>query len=195
MNIQPNIETYITLITLALSLIGSYFILRVDWKRYGLIFIISGIVGNILCYIFVRIGLYSFPYRLFPTISIMPFYVILTIFPFYVILGIYYSPKPFVWKIPFYWALIHIGMLFETLAANFTDLIEYNAKWDFWDSYTWWWIFLLVFEWVSIYIIPDEKRKPLDYDILRYDRTGWFILHFILIVTIFLGGFYLGKVL
>ncbi len=195
MNLHSNIETYIALISLTISIIGSYLIIRLDWKRYGLLFIIVGTIGNILCYIFVKFGFYSYPYRLFPNISIMPFETILTIFPLYSLIGIRYSPKPISWKLPFYWVLIHTGMLFETLVLNFTELIKYNAKWDFWDSYTWWWIFLLGFEWFSTFIIPDDLRNPLDYQTLRYNRIGWFLIHFILITTIFLGGFYLGKVL
>lgn len=195
MNLESSIETYITLFTIGVSLIGAYLIIRTDWKRYGLLFVIAAIVGNILCYIFVRLNFYSYPYRLFPKISVMPFDVVATVFPLYVLIGVRYSPKSFVWKIPFYWVLIHIGMLFETLVLNFTDLIEYKAKWDFWDSYTWWWIFLLGFEWFSIFIIPDESRNPLNNELLRYNRIGWFIVHFILITTVFLGGFYLGRVL
>ncbi len=125
----------------------------------------------------------------------MPFDVVLTMFPFIVLVGVNYAPKPFLWKIPFYWVLVHIGMLFETLALQYTNLIEYNVKWDFWDSYTWWWLFLIGFEWISTFIIPDSLRNPIDYNSIRYNRIGWFIIHFILIVTIFLGGVYLGFVL
>lgn len=193
MNIGQNAETYITLFALSISTIGSYYIIRFNWKRYGLLFIASGIIGNILCYIFVKLEFYSYPFRLFPKLSIMPFETVLTVFPFYVLLGVRYSPKEWPWKIPFYWVLVHTGMLFETLVLNFTQLIQYDFKWDFWDSYTWWWIFLIGFEIVGGIIIPEESRSPIDSEIFRFGRIGWFILHFIFIITIFLGGFYLGK--
>jgi uncharacterized membrane protein YhaH (DUF805 family) len=62
-------------------------------------------------------------------------------------------------------------------------------------SYTWWWIFLLVFEWVGGIIVPAESRKPLDQELLRYGKIGWFILHFLLISTIFIAGVYAGSTL
>lgn len=120
-------ETMILIAATAISLIGSLFIIRLDWIRYGLLFLLTAITGNILCYIFVRIGSYSFPVRLFPHISIMPFEAILTVFPFYVLLGVRYSPSAWAYKIPFYWAFVHLGMLGETIFLNTTRLIKYNS--------------------------------------------------------------------
>jgi len=137
MNLANSIETYITITSIAFAFIASCFILRVNWKRYGLIFLLTGVLGNILCYVFVKIGFYSYPFRLFPGLSTMPFETILIIFPFIVILGVRYGPRNWSHKLSFYWVLVHIGMLAETLAHNFTDLIHYNYEWDFWDSYTW----------------------------------------------------------
>jgi len=192
MNIQWNMETFILITAIVLSTIGLIFILKVNWKQYGLLFIISAAVGEFLCYVFVKLGLYSYPYRLFPRISLMPFAVILTVFPFYVLFGVRFSPIRWAYKIPFYWVLVHLGMLAEVMAQNFTSLIKYKRFWDTWDSYTWWWIFLLVFEWVGGMLVSQEYRKPIDESILKYGKVGWFIIHFILIVTIFLAGFYMG---
>lgn len=66
MNIGWNMETYLTLSAFAFSTVVSILILRKNWKRYGLLFLISAVIGNILCYIFVVLGLYYYPYRLFP---------------------------------------------------------------------------------------------------------------------------------
>ncbi|MBO8170800.1 MAG: hypothetical protein H0Z33_02795 [Bacillaceae bacterium] len=186
------LERSITITAVAASLVGSYFILRLDWKRYGLLFVLSGIVGNILCYLFVIFGFYSYPYRMFPQFVNMPIMAVLTVFPFYVLLGVRYSPREWAWKIPFYWVFVHVGMLLETIAQHFTGLIRYEFAWDVWDSYTWWWIYLLAFEWIGGLIIPDRVRKPLKVESFRYGRGLWATLHFILIITIFLAGFYLG---
>ncbi len=195
MNIGWNIETYITIAALIITLILLYLLIKIDWKSYGLLFLISSAVGVILCYIFIGLNLYEFPYRLFPAISKIPFTVILTVFPFYVLLGVRYSPAEWHRKIFFYWVMVHIGMFGEVLAESRTQLIKYLSGWDVWDSYTWWWIYLLVFEWIGGLIIPPDKRKPLTKDALSFGRIGWFIMHFILIVTIFLAGVYTGMAL
>lgn len=194
MNIKWSIETIITISAITLSFIGSLLIMRFNWKRYGLLFVLSGVTGNILCYIFIKIGFYSFPYRLFPHISLMPFEAILTVFPFFVLLGVRYSPRSWALKIPFYWVLVHVGMLAETLARLYTKIIEYNFEWDFLDSYTWWWVFLLLFEYTGGLIVPENDRKPINPETLRYGKAGFLVIHFILIVTIFLGGVYVGMV-
>lgn len=194
MNLSWNTETYILITAIILSTIGSIWIIKKNWKQYGLIFIVTGVVGNILCYIFIKLGLYDFPYRLFPNLSPMPFFAILTIFPFYVLLGVRFSPSKWGWKIPFYWVLVHTGMLGEVLAQNYTQTIKYRKFWDTWDSYTWWWLFLLVFEYIGGLIVSKENRKPLNEEWLRYGKIGWFLLHFILITTIFLAGVYVGRV-
>ena len=188
-----NIETFIHVLVIVMGGIGLILFLKLDWKSYGLLFVISGIVGNVLCYIFVKLGFYSFPYLFFSGVTSMPFLTITLTFPTLVLLAVRYSPEKWGWKIPFYWAIIHIGMLGETSALNNTRLIEYNYKWDFWDSYTWWWIFFLVFEWIGSLIIPKGLRKPINLDYLKYGKLGWMIIHFILIVTIFLAGYYLGS--
>lgn len=172
---------------------GIVLVLRLHWRRYGLLYLLSAITGLLLCYLFVKLNLYSFPYRLFPTVSSMPFLEIATAFPLLVLLGVRYSPKTWRYKIAFYWPIIHLGMLGETILLNYTDLIHYELKWDFWHSYTWWWIYLLVFEWIGGLIIPQHLRKPISTESFRYGMLLWAIKHFILIGTIFLGGYYLAK--
>ncbi|WP_201004849.1 CBO0543 family protein [Paenibacillus glycanilyticus] len=189
-----NIDKVILLIGIAVSTLGCVWIISKDWRRYGLLFLISSAIGETLCYIFVKIGFYSFPLRLLPNLSPMPFFVILTMIPLYVLLGVRYSPVKWQWKIPFYWVFVHVGMMLEVLALNFTSLIRYNRLWDAWDSYTWWWIYLLIFEYIGGIIVPSASRRPINTIHLRYGRLGWFLLHFVLIATVFLGGFYVGRV-
>ena len=193
LNIGLNIETFIHVLVFVIGSVCLILFLKLDWKRYGLLFVISGFFGNILCYIFVKLGFYLYPYLLFPELEIMPFITITLTFPILVLLTVRYSPENWAWKIPFYWSIIHVGMFGETWALNNTRLIEYNYKWDFWDSYTWWWIYFLVFEWIGSLIIPKELRKPINLNYLKYGQLGWIIIHFVLIVTIFLAGYYLGS--
>ncbi len=195
MTIGWNIETYLSLAAIAVSVAICVFIIRKNWKAYGALFLLCAVIGNVLCYIFVKLNLYSYPFNLFPGLSIMPVALILTMFPSLILFGVRYSPKTWPYKIPFYWVLVHLGVLIEAWAENETQLIKYTAPWDLWASYTWWWIFVLVFEWIGGIIVPAESRKPLDQEWLKYGKTGWFIVHFILITTVFLAGVYAGMTL
>ncbi|HET7628504.1 MAG TPA: CBO0543 family protein [Bacillales bacterium] len=192
MNIQWNVESIVLIGSTLLGAAGSLWIMKNNWKAYGFLFVISAFVGQLICYLFVALGYYSFPYTILPQISAMPFTAILTIFPFYVLLGVRYSPRPWGWKIPYYWVFVHLGMLGEVWAEEKTNLIRYKLDWNNWDSYTWWWIYLLLFEWVGGLLVPDEDRKPLDPGTLRFGRIGWFILHFVLIGSIYLAGVFTG---
>jgi uncharacterized membrane protein len=84
-------------------------------------------------------------------------------------------------------------MFGEVLVQSYTKIIKYDAYWDTWDSYTWWWIFLLVFESIGGLIVSKEYRKPFSEETFKYGKLGWYIVHFILITTVFLAGFYLGT--
>lgn len=192
MSIGWNIETYLSLSAIAFSTIVLLLIMRHNWKKYGMLFLISAIIGNTICYIFCKLGFYCYPYKLFPNLSIMPITLILTMFPAVILFGVRYSPKSWAYKIPFYWVIVHLGILVEGWAEKQTQIIEYYAPWNLWTSYTWWWIFLLVFEWVGGMIVPAESRRPIDQELLKYGKIGWFIMHFVLISTIFIAGVYMG---
>ncbi|RIX51437.1 hypothetical protein D3P08_16090 [Paenibacillus nanensis] len=189
------LEKAVLLSSISLSSLGALWIISKDWRHYGLLYLISAAVGEVLCYIFVRLGFYTFPYRLLPNVTPMPIFALLTIFPFYILFGVRFSPQKWRWKIPFYWAIVHIGMTGELLSVNFTRIIQYAGYWDTWDSYTWWWIYVLIFEKIGELIVPESKRKPIDpMAHLTYGKLGWFLIHFILIVTIFLAGYYVGRI-
>ncbi|UCZ53933.1 hypothetical protein LGQ02_03880 [Bacillus shivajii] len=191
-NINPNRETLVLLGAISIGVLGLIYYIKLSWKHYGMLFLMSAFIGNILCFLFVNFGFYTFPYRLLPKLSEMPIIAVTITFPLLVLVGVRYSPKPWPWKIPFYWTIIHVGIFLETIMLTGTRLIEYQFKWDLWDSYTWWWIYFLIFEWIGGMIVPEHLRKPLQIRHLTYGKIGWFLIHFILIITIFLGGYYLG---
>lgn len=194
MNIGWNIESIISVTTTLFCTMGLIYIIRLNWKQYGLLFLLSAAVGEVLCILFMNLGFYSFPYRMFPHITTMPITVIVTIFPLYVLIGVRYSPSKWKYKIPFYWSIIHTGVLAEVLAGNFTKLIKYERYWDVWDTYTWWWIYLLTFQFVGGMIVSDKFKKPINEEALKIGRVGWFIVWFILLLTVFLAGLYTGIV-
>lgn len=184
-------EMYISIVSVVFSLIGSFFILRLDWRRYGLLYLIAGVLGNVLCYIFVEVGFYSFPYIFMPVIK-TPVTAVLTAFSFYVLVGVRYSPVSWTYKIAFYGVIVNLGALMEAIFKNTTRLIQYGYEWDFWDSYTSWWAFFILMEWIGGKIIPPHLRAPIKIEAFRFDNWFWFVIHIVGMFTIFLAGLYLG---
>jgi hypothetical protein len=185
-------EMYISIASFAIAVISSYFILRLDWKRYGFLYLLAGVIGNLLCYFFVGVGFYSFPYIFLPVFK-APIFAILTSFSYLVLLGVRYSPTNWAYKISFYGVIINTGVLVETILKDTTRLISYKFEWDLWDSYTTWWAFFILMEWMGGKIIPPNLRKPLQADAFRFGNWFWFVIHIVAMFTIFLAGLYLGK--
>ncbi|MBM7865282.1 hypothetical protein GTO89_00680 [Heliobacterium gestii] len=195
MNIGKNIETVIFLVAFAIDLVGAVYIARINWKRYGLLFFLSALIGSLLCYLFLVLGYYEFSYLLFPGFLPFPFESILTAFSFYVLLGVCYSPKQWAYKIPFYWTVINLGVFAESLMEAKTEIIKYQWAWDFWDSYSAWWIYLLLFEWLGGKIIPPESRRPIPEEAFRFGRWAWFVFHGVMLPAAIGIGIYLGSML
>lgn len=115
MQVGWNINTIVSVSGSVMSLLGIRLVLRVNVRQYGSLYILSAVIGTILCIIFVAFGFYTFSFRLFKFISQIPLTLLLTMFPFYVLFGVRYSPKTWGWKIPFYWTLVHIGVFSEAM--------------------------------------------------------------------------------
>jgi hypothetical protein len=190
----PLYEYIIMAIPIAIGIVGGYFLLKRDWKRYGLVFLLNAIAGNALCYGFVLFGFYSFPNTPLHYGLPFPLLVMLTFIPFTSLLGIQFSPEKWAWKIPFYWPIVHLAIVGEILVVAYTEIIRYK-NWDLWDSYTSWWVFYLFFEWIGGKIIPAHLRTPLSTKHFRYGRWGWLLLHIILILSVLVIGIFIGKTL
>lgn len=192
MDIDYSLEMYITIVTIMLTWLGCLLIVRRDWKHWGLLFLTAAILGTTLCYIFVRLHFYSFPYILFKDYVIFPIFVIGHGVPLLTLLGVKYSPTKWSHKIAFYWVIVVLAMAVETIAHNWTRLIKYELFWDFWDSLTAWWFFFLLFEWLGAMYIPSHLRKPIPNEAFNFGGWGWLIAHFFMIAGFILAGVYLG---
>lgn len=184
-------EISILLIIIVAGL-GCLFFIRLDWKRYGLLFLISAFSSNLFCYLFTFIGFYTFPENVLHSQSLIPYGLVSTLFPFITLFGIRYSPKQWIWKIPFYWAIVHLGVLGEVILKN-TKIFDFKPEWDLWDSYTLWWLNYLLYELLGGKIIPEHLRKPINSESFRYGKWAWIVLHIIVISTIFLAGVFVGA--
>ena len=189
------IETRIFAISFSIGVVVLIYLLRLDWKRYGLFSLIAALMGGILCTLFVSMGLYKFPYLPIPNKLGIPVAIMSLVFPSIIALSVRYSPTDWTYKIPYYWVIVHIFVFLELLTQEKTNLIKYTLAWDLWDTYSAWWIYFLVLEWIGGKIITSNLRKPIDTQAFRYGNWAWILLHAILIFTIFLGGLYTGTLL
>lgn len=171
--------------------LGCLYFIRLDWKRYGVLFLSSVFSSNLVCYLFTFIGFYSFPEKVLHDHFLIPYGLVSTLFPFITLFGIRYSPKQWIWKIPFYWAVVHLGILGEVILKS-TTIFDFEPEWDLWDSYTLWWLNYLLFELLGGKIVPEHLRKPINGESFRYGKWAWIVFHIIVISTIFLVGVYVG---
>lgn len=181
----------ILLMVILFSAAGCLYFLRLDWRKYGALYIISAITANLLCYMFTFFKFYSFPNNVLHDGFLIPYGLVSTVFPFISMFGIRYSPEKWIWKIPFYWGIVHLGVLAEVMLKQ-TDIFAFEYKWDLWDSYTLWWINYLLFELLGGKLIPRHLRKPIHAVSFRYGNWAWIVFHVIVITTIFLAGVYVG---
>ena len=193
MLIDYSLEMYISIAAIIITWAGCFCIIKQDWKHWGPLFLAAAFLGTVLCYIFVKLHFYSFPYILFIDYVIFPVLVIGHGVPLLVLLGIKYSPTKWSHKILFYWVIIIPAMTGETAAHNWTRLIKYELFWDFWDSLTAWWFFLLLFEWIGGMYIPRHLRRPIPTEAFNFGGWGWLIAHFLMIMGLILAGVYLGM--
>ena len=184
-------ETIALLAVIAAAAVVCVAIVLIDWRRYGFLYLLSATTAVALCYVFTYVGFYRFPVNVLHGTLLIPYALVLTAFPSAVLFGVRYSPERWAWKIPFYWALVHIGVLGEVLLLS-SPILDFSPEWDLWDSYTLWWLYYLLFEALGGKLIPSSLRKPLHTDALRYGRGAWIVLHVILVATIFLAGIYVG---
>lgn len=186
-----NVKALIVLLVIIVAMLGCLFFIRIDWKRYGFLFLTSVVSANSLCYIFTYSGFYSFPNNVLHGDSLIPYGIVSTVFPLMVLFGIRYSPERWVWKIPFYWGIVHMGVLGEVVLKH-TSIFKFETEWDLWDSYTLWWLYFLLFELLGGKVVPNHLRSPINSDSFRYGNWAWIVFHIIVITTIFLAGVYVG---
>ncbi|QOR68071.1 hypothetical protein IM538_08050 [Cytobacillus suaedae] len=193
MNEPFSVEGLVIIFSTIISIIISFLIIRLNWKRYGLLFLLSSFTGYFICYVFVKLEYYHYPYTLLPNYSLMPITAITTVFPFIVITAVCFSPKEWKWKIPFYWTIVHAGMSFEIWAIRNTTIIEFLNKWDAGNSYASWWIYLLIFQVIGERIIPEKDTYPINSEKFRFTNIFWIISHVILIGSFYYFGYHTGA--
>lgn len=189
------IETRVAVAVFIIGLAVLVYLLRLNWKQYGLFSLIIALIGVSLCSLFVAVGFYEFPYLPNPNKLGIPVAVMAIVFPSIIALSVRYSPTDWAYKIPYYWVIVHLFVFIELILQEKTNLIKYKFAWDLWDTYSAWWVYLLMLEWIGGKIIAPKFRKPIEAQAFRYGNWAWIVLHAVLIFTIFLGGLYSGMLI
>ena len=120
MDVIKNTEAVITIVVNGLGSIGVLFFFHIDWKKFGLLYLISGLGGLFLCTFFMLFKFYDFPSHMRIGLS-MPHFTLLIFFSLVAMLGVRYSPRRWSWKLPFYMTIVHLGMIAETWAQTSTQ--------------------------------------------------------------------------
>lgn len=132
-----NAETAIVIGSILAALAVGLSVMRASWRHYGLLFGLAGFGALFLCGFFVYFGLYLFPNAIRPEFPVFHVLAVISTFPSLVLVSVRYSPRDWKWKVPFYWVIVHLGVVIEILLLINTKILMYTKYWDTWDSYTW----------------------------------------------------------
>ncbi|MDQ0229570.1 hypothetical protein J2S19_000821 [Metabacillus malikii] len=162
----------ILIIAIVFGFSGSIYIITKNYLRFGIIFIIHTLLASCLCMFFYWAGFYRF---IFPLPFILP--AVILNFGFLVLATIYFRPKKFTF--PFYFIVINWTFSIEIILKKIGFIIYIN-EWDYWDSYSLYWIYLRFFSYIGDYIISNRYRRPI-----RSDRKPYWIIFLISIIITF----------
>lgn len=161
------------------GLIGCFFIVKKEPLRYGIIFILSGLISTSLCLFFYSNGFYRF---VLPIYFIIP--AVILSFSFLVLFTIRYRPTKRTF--PFYFITITLVFSIEIFLRDVFHYIEFRGEWDAWDSYSLYWVYLRFFNYIGDQIVADKYRNSISSSTKKY----WIVFGIIVLYSI-AGGAYL----
>jgi len=162
--------------------LGCFFILKKNVFRYGIVLIISLIITSCLCLLFYWMDFYRF---VLPLPLVLP--VVAISFSFLALFIIKYRPK--VRTFPFFFTILTLVFSVEVFLKDFTGFIRFKNGWDYWDSYSLYWVFTRFFNHVGVYLVPFNYRNPIKSDTKVY--WGVFLL---IVIYSCLGVYILNQI-
>lgn len=160
---------------------GSLYLIRYSILRYGIMFILSSISAGLLCALFFRMGFYRYA---LPMKEVLPAAAVS--FSFLALLLIRYRPEKNTF--PFFFISITLVFSVEVLLKDSVGFIIFRNGWDYWDSYSLYWIFLRLMGFVGEFFIPGAYRAPI-----RQDTRGYWILFIAVLIYACFGVYILNK--
>jgi hypothetical protein len=75
----------------------------------------------------------------------------------------------------------------EVVLKEYAGIIAFKNGWDYWDSYSLYWVFSRLFDWIGESTVPPKHRSPV-----QSDKAGYWIL-FILTGIYFISGIFILR--
>jgi hypothetical protein len=160
---------------------GVLFMLRYNFLRYGIMLIFSSITAALICLLFFRMGFYRYA---LPMKEVLPAAAVS--FSFFALLLIRYRPDKNTF--PFFFISITAVFSIEVFLKDYFGFIRFSNGWDYWDSYSLYWLYLRLMGFVGQFFVPRAYRAPI-----RSDTKGYWILFLIMLIYACFGVYILNK--
>ncbi|MBM7691599.1 hypothetical protein JOC77_001006 [Peribacillus deserti] len=160
---QLDIHYIILTAAIMINGLGCIYILKKDWVRYGLVLIISLMFSSSLCYLFYVLHYYRF---VLPLFQVMP--AVAISFSFLVLFLIRFRPKKHTF--PFFYSVLIFIFSIEVLLKDYWGFIRFSNGWDYWDSFSLYWVYSRVFDHIGEFFVSAKYRTPIRAE----TRIYWF---------------------
>ncbi|TCN27071.1 hypothetical protein [Mesobacillus foraminis] len=174
-----DVHLLILLLTFFITSIGCVYILRDSVFHYGIVLIISLFVTVSLCLFFYCLGFYRFT---LPVPYVLP--VVAVSFSFLALFLVRYRPKRRTF--PFFFMTLTFIFTLEVLLKEYAGIINFKNGWDYWDSYSLYWVFSRLFDWIGEGVVPAKHRSPI-----RSETAGYWSLFLLSAIYFAIGVFIL----
>ncbi|WP_442598773.1 hypothetical protein [Neobacillus sp. D3-1R] len=161
--------------------LGCLYLLIKNFLGYRLVLLLSLLLSSFLCLVFYWLGFYRF---VLPLWQVLP--AVAISFSLLVLITIRFKPKRHTF--PFFFMMITSIFTIEVLLKEYWGFIKFRNGWDFWDSYSLYWVYVRLFNYIGDRLVPRQYRMPI------YTKSNIYWGLFILIVIYALFGvFYLAM--
>ncbi len=172
-----DINWYILCAAILLGAAGCTLVLRKKFRYYRTILLVHVALSVLLCLFFYSNGFYRYA---LPVGYILPAVVIN--FGLFIVFLIRFEPKEVTF--PFYFVFVTWTFSLEIL-LEYLGFIRFRKSWDYWDSYSLYWIYARIFSHIGKRLVPSEGRTPADISKLGF-RILFFITIILFLIVLFL---------
>ncbi|MFP7470892.1 hypothetical protein SFC55_07760 [Niallia taxi] len=169
-----DINWYILCAAILSGAAGCTLVLWKKFQYYKTTLLIHAVLSILLCLFFYFNGFYRYA---LPVSYILPAVVIN--FGLFITFLIRFEPKEDTFR--FYFVLITWTFSLEIVLEYF-GFIRFRNGWDFWDSYSLYWIYARIFSHIGKRLVPMDGRTPVN-----ISNRGFRTLYYMTIFFFFIG--------